>query len=647
MRYGPNLLEEILRRTDIVQLVGRRVKLTRKGQAFWGCCPFHGEKTASFKVENARRTYKCFGCGKGGDAFKWLMETEGLSFPEAVEKLAGEAGVELPKWSPDDEAREEKRKSLYDVIELAASFFEAQLHASGGRVARDYLASRALNEETAKKFRLGYAPASGNGLIEHLTAKNVTMDDMIAAGLARPADGERGVRDFFFNRLMFPISDGRGRTVAFGGRGLTADAKPKYINTGETEFFSKGRLLYNFATARPAGIKAQTIIVAEGYMDVIALVRAGFEAAVAPLGTALTEDQLMMLWKVAPEPVMSFDGDEAGLRAAHRAARLALPHLKPGHSLRFAFLPSGEDPDSLIRSMGAGTMARALEQAEPLAHVIWRNQTEGKDISTPERYLGLKADLDRTIQEIKDPDVSRYYAEEFSARLAKLKEAIGGPARPKWTPKPRGRTSNSPVLRGASSALKQSRLVTAIQSAYKPAARATETDTALVALRRSLPPAPPKSSSREGVEAAAWNPGAIKVKETELVKILLEDPEIVQKHAELVAALPFSDPLLDRLRQELLNVAASGSRLEKTGLENHLIRHGMADLVERLKTPRTEMGEGTASGEDADARFLRAARQLRDMAELDPERRRALERFRQEPNEERWLEVRRLLDTRE
>ncbi|MEI9931160.1 MAG: DNA primase [Rhizomicrobium sp.] len=315
MRYGPNLLEEVLRRTDIVQLVGKRVKLTRRGQQFWGCCPFHKEKSPSFKVENARRTYKCFGCGKGGDAFKWLMETEGLSFPESVERLAADAGVELPKWSAEDEAREEKKKSLYDVVEAACVFFEQQLREPGGRGAREYLNSRGLGGDAAKQFRLGYAPsgklASGsvaNALIEHLKTKNITMDDMIAAGLARPSDEQRGARDFFFNRVMFPISDARGRIIAFGARALEADAKPKYINTGETTLFSKGHLLYNFATARPAAIKAQTIIVAEGYMDVIALVRAGFDYAVAPLGTALTEDQLMLLWRTAPEPALAFDG---------------------------------------------------------------------------------------------------------------------------------------------------------------------------------------------------------------------------------------------------------------------------------------------------------------------------------------------------
>ncbi len=295
MRFGPHLLDEVLRRTDIVQLVGRRVKLVRKGRVMWGCCPFHNEKSPSFKVENERRAYKCFGCGAHGDAFKWLMETEGLNFPEAVERLAGEAGVELPKWTPEEEAREQKRKSLYDVVEAACAFFEDQLRGPAGAPARDYLKSRGLGGAVAAKFRLGYAPSGQAPLLEHLKTKNITVDDMIAAGLARPATDERGTRDFFFDRLMFPIGDARGRVVAFGGRGLSPDAKPKYINTGETALFSKGQLLYNFAAARAAAIKAQSIVVAEGYMDVIALVRSGFDHAVAPLGTALTEEQLQLL----------------------------------------------------------------------------------------------------------------------------------------------------------------------------------------------------------------------------------------------------------------------------------------------------------------------------------------------------------------
>jgi len=589
MRYGPNLLEEILRRTDIVQLVGRKVKLTRRGQAMWGCCPFHQEKSPSFKVENGRRTYKCFGCGKGGDAFRWLMETEGLSFPEAVERLAGEAGVELPAWTPQDEAREEKKKSLYDVIETACAFYETQLRAETGRAARDYLKSRGLDEASAKRFRLGYAPG-GSALIEHLKTKNVTTDDMIAAGLAK--SDERGLRDFFFDRLMFPISDGRGRVIAFGGRGLLADAKPKYINTGETEFFQKGRLLYNFASARPAGLKAQTIIVAEGYMDVIALVRAGFEAAVAPLGTALTEDQLQLLWRVAPEPILAFDGDEAGLRAAHRAARLALPNLRPGHSLGFAFLPAGEDPDSLIRASGAAAMGKILEAAEPLAKVLWRGETDGKDFSTPERRAGLERALADIVSLIADSKIADYYRREFEQRVF---ETFKRRAKPdvrggRWNRGARGEGRFAPLPDPVSSAVKNSAL------------------------------------GRGG--------GARKVKETELCRLLLEDPEIASRHGEVLAAMQFSDPLLDRLRQELLNLAASGFRLEKRALESHLVRTGMAELAERL------LAQGSA--DDADATFLRAAAQLREMAQLAPERNRAVERFKSEATEENWLEVQRL-----
>ena len=600
MRYGPNLLDEILRRTDIVQLVGRKVKLTRRGQAMWGCCPFHKEKSPSFKVENGRRTYKCFGCGKGGDAFRWLMETEGLSFPEAVERLAGEAGVALPAWTPEDEAREEKKKSLYDVIEAACVFYEAQLREAGGRAARDYLKSRGLDEAAAKRFRLGYAP-SGNSLIEHLKTKNITIDDMIAAGLARPAEGERGTRDFFYNRITFPITDPRGRVVAFGARALEADAKPKYINTGDTTLFAKGRQLYNFALARPAGLKAQTIIVAEGYMDVIALVRAGFEASVAPLGTALTEDQLHLLWRVAPEPVMAFDGDEAGLNAAHRAARLALPNLKPGHSLRFAFLPTGEDPDSLIRASGAGAMQKLLDAAEPLSLVLWRAETEGKDFSTPERRAGLERALAEIVSVIADGKIADYYRRDFEQLVFDSFKR-----RPK--PDTRGRKRD----RG--------------EGRFTP-----QPDPVSAAVKNSL-------LARAG--------GSRKVKEAELCRLLLQDPEIAHRQGETLAALHFSDPLLDRLRQELLNLAASGFRLERGGLENHLVRAGMGELVERLLAPGAQAPASPESIEGEDTRFLRAAAQLREMAELAPERNRAVERFKSEATEENWLQAQRLLGIR-
>jgi DNA primase len=614
MRYGPNLLDEILRRTDVVQLVGKRVKLTRRGQAFWGCCPFHKEKSPSFKVENARRTFKCFGCGKGGDAFRWLMETEGLSFPESVERLAGEAGVALPKWSAEDEAREEKKKSLYDVVEAACAFFETQLREPGGRAARDYLAGRGLSGDAARKFRLGYAPAGNGALIEHLKTKNVTMDDMIAAGLARPSDGERGARDFFFNRVTFPISDARGRIVAFGARALEADAKPKYINTGETELFSKGRLLYNFFTARPAATKAQTIVVAEGYMDVIALVRAGFEHAVAPLGTALTEDQLALLWRTVPEPILAFDGDDAGLRAAHRAARLALPLLRAGHSLRFAFLPAGEDPDSFVAAQGPGAMKALLDQAEPLVKVLWKGETDGKDLSTPEKRAGLERELAEIASLIGDAKVADYYRRDFDQRVFeafKRRPPAASQARAD-----RGFTPRGGYRQGGGRYMP----VEAVSSAVK---------TSLLA--------------RSGQKAAPH------VKELEIAQCLLKDPEIADRQGEILAAVPFSDRSLDMFRRELLNLAASGFRLENPGLENHLIRKGMSELVARLTDRHGGGGEpsdpssgGSADAEDTEARFLRAAAQLRDIVELAPERQRAAERLKNEPTEENWAELHRL-----
>ncbi len=595
MRYGEGLLEEIRRRTDLVALVGRRVKLVRKGRVMWGCCPFHQEKSASFKVENERRTYKCFGCGKGGDAFKWLVETEGLSFPEAVEKLAGEAGVELPKWSPDDEAREQKRKSLYDIVELAAKFYEAQLFEPGGREARDYLKGRGLDGAAAKQFRLGYAPSGNAALINHLTAQNITQEDIIAAGLARPAEENRPMRDFFFNRVMFPIADGRGRVIAFGARALEADAKPKYINTGETTLFSKGTQLYNFATARAAAIKTGTIILAEGYMDVIALVRAGFAHAVAPLGTALTEDQLHLLWSTAPEPILAFDGDAAGLKAAHRAAHLALPYLRPGYSLRFAFLPSGEDPDSYIAANGAGAMTVLLEAALPLSGLLWRAETEGKDFSTPERRAGLEHSLKEIVDRIADGKIADYYRRNFDQLVFEsFKRRSAQPRADRDGARYPGRASMAGTSKPGGK----------FRGDFKP---------------RPLPGTPEAVSASVQTSALVrtGQAGARHTKEMELGRLLAESPEIVLVGAESLADLDLTDPSLDRLRHELLNLAASGSSLEKAGVQAHFMRKGTADLLARF---------AGSTVDDPQASFQRAMADLRELSGHRSDARRLLER---------------------
>jgi DNA primase len=618
MRYGDGLLEEILRRTDLVQLVGRRLKLERRGRIFWGLCPFHKEKSPSFKVENERRTYKCFGCSAGGNAFKWLMETEGLTFPESVERLAGEAGVELPKWSPDDEAREQKKKSLYDIVEAACAFFEMQLQSRAGSPARAYLESRGLDKAAEARFRLGFAPDAQTALIDHLKAKNIPLEDMVAAGLARAPEDGRAARDFFYNRLMFPIADARGRIVAFGARALAADAKPKYINTGETSLFSKGHQLYNFAAARTTALKNGTIIVAEGYMDVIALVRAGFEAAVAPLGTALTLDQLALLWRMAPEPILAFDGDEAGQRAGQRAARLGLAELQPGYSLRFTFLPPDHDPDSFIRAEGAIAMQAMLEKAEPLGQVLWRVETEGKDFSTPERRAGLERRLAELVGQIRDSKVADYYRRDFDNRIFEaFKRRQPEVRRERDRPRPRD------FARGGKATMRQ--------ESVSPAVRAS---------------------------LLARGAGPRALKEQEVLALALQAPEILQRQGEILAALHFSDRSLDRLRHELLNVAASGFGLETGRLEDHLVRSGMAELVERLKARRAgnavgqdgvaqeSVERGGAGADEIEVRWLHAAAQLRQIAEIDPEQRRAFERFKSEASEESWRDAQRFFAPR-
>jgi|SRR5579871_317124 len=626
MRYGEGTLEEILRRTDLVRLVGRRVKLDRRGRLFWGLCPFHKEKSPSFKVESERRNYKCFGCGASGDAFKWLMETEGLKFPEAVERLAREAGVDLPRPSAQDEARETRRKTLYEVVETACLFFERQLVEPQGAPAREYLARRGLEQIAWKRFRLGYAPHGRSVLVQHLRAKGVPDADIVAAGLARD-DGAETARDFFFHRLMFPIADGKGRIVAFGARALESEAKPKYINTGETPLFSKGQLLYNFHTARAEAFKSGRLLVAEGYMDVIALVRAGFEAAVAPLGTALTADQLSLLWRTASEPVLSFDGDEAGRRAASRAALLALPMLGAGHSLRFAFLPAGEDPDSLIRAAGGQAMQGVIDAAIPLVDMVWQITVDQGVFDTPERKAALVSRLNDRLGEIGSADVRRFYLEAMAAKLAAElgvnAYVYGDQLRASAASGKRGKDRTSPrhLYAGVSTALKTSSLARAKSSPAQPAAAAR------------------------------------RIKEAEILALLLDAPEILERRYEMVATLAFHDRSLDSLRHELLNLAASGFRLETAKLEDHLVRAGMASQLGYLKSRRgaipgdsssdhNAQGGGAIDVDAMEARWLEAAAQLRDMAEFQAERRKALERFVSEANEESWRDWQRLLLSR-
>ncbi len=390
MRFPPQFLDELRARLPVSDVVGRRVKLKKSGREWKGLSPFNKERTASFFVNDQKGFYHDFSSGKHGDIFGFVMDTEGVTFPEAVERLAAMAGLAVPKASPEADAQEQRRRTLHEVIELAAKFFEATLASRAGAKARGYLADRGLDPATQLKFRLGYAPAERFALKEHLGAHGISPEDMIEAGLLIAGEDIPVPYDRFRDRVIFPIGDLRGRLVAFGGRALDKDAPAKYLNSPETPLFHKGAMLYNGADARQAAHQGAPVIAVEGYIDVIAMVTAGFAATVAPLGTALTEDQLGLLWKMADEPILCFDGDKAGRGAAYRAVDLALPRLRPGKSLLFATLPEGQDPDDLVRSGGKGAIADILAGARPLADVLWMRETETGRFDTPERRAGLE-----------------------------------------------------------------------------------------------------------------------------------------------------------------------------------------------------------------------------------------------------------------
>lgn len=420
MRFPAQFLDELRARLPVSEVVGRRVKLKKAGREWKGLSPFNKEKTPSFFVNDHKQAWFDFSSGKNGNIFDFVMLTEGVSFPEAVERLAAMAGVPLPKVSPAEEAREERRRTLYDVLELAAKFFEATLAARTGAKARGYLADRGLDPATQLRFRLGYAPPERFALKEHLGELGVPVPDMVEAGLLIAGEDIPIPYDRFRDRVIFPITDFRGRVIAFGGRALAPDAQAKYLNSPETPLFHKGASLYNGADARKATRAGAPLVVVEGYVDVIAMVRAGYSATVAPLGTALTEDQLALLWAMADEPILCFDGDAPGRRAAYRAIDLALPRLRPGKSLHFALLPEGQDPDDLVRSGGRTAVAEVLAAAQPLAEMLWARETEGASLDTPERRAALEARVHEVVRGIGDEQVRKHYAQDFLSRLRRL-----------------------------------------------------------------------------------------------------------------------------------------------------------------------------------------------------------------------------------
>ena len=532
MAFSDQFLEDLRGRAGLADVIARRVKLTRKGREHMGLCPFHKEKTPSFTVNEEKGFYHCFGCGEHGSVFDFVMQTEGLSFPEAVEKLAGEAGVEIPQDSPEERERQKQRQTLYDVTEAAAQFFEHQLYQPSGKHALDYLKGRGLTDDTIKRFQLGFAPDDRNALKGALGRDGIDEGRMIAAGLIiQPDDQSRDSYDRFRGRVMFPITDTRDRVIAFGGR-ILGDGEPKYLNSPETSLFHKGRVLYGQKMASGPARKAGSIIVTEGYTDVIALNQAGFENAVAPLGTALTEDQIRILWKIVPEPVLCFDGDAAGQKAAARAAERALPLLASGYGLRFALLPDGEDPDSLIKTSGADAMTKVIQSALPLSEVLWRMETGGRVPKTPEQRAALQKRLKDHALQLTDSTLRSHFLSLFNDRLW-----AGAKNRGKNTRA--GRDSN-----------------------WTPS--------------MALGDGP-------GVDGLANTaPNAQKRAQQVLLAILINHPDIFDEIEETLGNFSFAEGRLDQLRQELISVLLKNAGMESDGVKDVLRQRGFAESLDVL-----------------------------------------------------------------
>ena len=418
MSLPPGFLDELRTRVTLSSVVGRKVTwdMRKSNMAkgdFWAPCPFHQEKSASFHVDDRKGFYYCFGCHAKGDAVTFVKESDNLGFMEAVQVLAAEAGMQMPARDPQAAQRADRRTELAQVMDEAVKFFRLQLKTNAGSAARDYLSQkRRLTEPAWDRWDIGWSPDNAQAVVEHLKSKGIPEDLMTASGVVAKSDNGR-LYDRFHARIIFPIRDGRGRVISLGGRSLDPNARAKYLNGPETELFDKGRNLFNQSPAREAAGKGKPLIVAEGYMDVIALSEAGFTASVAPLGTAVTEDQLRLIWRIADEPVIALDGDTAGIRAAQRVIDLALPMLEAGKALRFAILPGGMDPDDLLRAQGAGAMQAVLDQAKPMVHLLWQRETEGRSFDSPERRAALDKTLRGHLARITDPSIKGHYGDEM------------------------------------------------------------------------------------------------------------------------------------------------------------------------------------------------------------------------------------------
>ena len=593
MAFPPGFLDELRSRVSLADLVGRRVRLVRKGRELGGLCPFHNEKTPSFYVVEDKGFFHCFGCGAHGDAIGFVMRADNLDFIEAVERLAAEAGLQVPQQTPQERERATRQKTLIEALAAAAAFYEAQLWAPGGGRARDYLARRGLDDETIGRFRLGWAPDDRQALRRAL-GRDYPEALLHEAGLLRIPDDGAIPYDYFRGRVMFPIGDRAGRTIAFGARTL-GDDQPKYLNSPDTPVFEKGRVLYAWAQARANLTRAAdaSAIVVEGYMDVIALHRAGFGTAVAPLGTALTETQLAELWRLSPEPILCFDGDAAGQRAALRALDRALPLLQPGRSLRFAALPAGEDPDSLVRTGGASAFAAALAAARPLSEMLWQAEFLARPIDTPERRADLERRLMAHVGVIADRAVQGEYRRFLRDRLFQL----GRPAK-----RPGGRTMR--------------------RTGGSPGA----------ALLPEAPPPLPGSPGRRNRQL--------------FLAILARHPSLIEEWLEEIAAIEVPEPELDSLRRAILEIAHSNPGVDAEQLRQHLALCGHAENLNALTdTVARHAGFAARGGDDLEVIRLGLTETLQLLRARHPSDRADVARaFGADASDENWQRLKAVKD---
>jgi DNA primase len=575
MRFAPQFLDEIRARLPVSQVVGRKVALKKKGREYSGLSPFKSEKTPSFFVNDIKGFYHCFASGEHGDIFTFVMKTEGLSFPEAVERLAEEAGLQMPKAEVrENSEKRDLRERLQEALECAAKYFEEQLRSSAGSEARRYLEKRGLKRETISAFRLGYAPNSRTALKEALTRAGFTTAELATSGMLISGDDIPQPYDRFRHRVMFPITDLKGRVIAFGGRALDPDQPAKYLNSPETPLFHKGYQLFNAHRARPLAHDRGRIVVVEGYMDVIALCEAGIGEAVAPLGTALTADQVKLLWRMAPEPVLCFDGDSAGRKAAYRAIETVLPDLKPGYSVQFAFLPDGLDPDDLIRQSGAEGMQAELAKTRPLFDVLWEREELQHNLDTPEHRAAFEMRLRALAAQIGDPTVRTYYEQELRQRL--------------WT------RNRSAPLKGfrADQRGRGGRVNNAQQGVggdWRAQIRAR--------MGRQLRNGPqvPVAPSRELSSLVEVAPP----REALLLKTLLNHPWLIDDHAEEIAAMTLTSQAAAKLRDALLSAQGLDKLLDRTTLSTQLSKMGLDRVVDFVERSITHKGDRFAEP-DAD-----------------------------------------------